>query len=1073
MNKCNGDAMNTKKTSFFVFLMVLIVFASPFFGGCWATKIKLTKPAFINYQINDSGEQLLITEENTFASKYVFGVSTQYDGSDTSNFFTYTTDKPYMYVTDIFLNAQTYYFYVQFIGEGDYTNSQISEVNSTTIQYKLGTPTLNMIGTMLSWTKVENADRYIIYANDVVVEETTSNTYNFADYLSKQSSNVPYTFTVACKQNNNYLKSAKSNSKTYTEHLNLQAPSNLILNIGTSRVLSWDAVKNCNEYKVVINDSIERTVYTNRLDVTEYYTDVGVYSFKVMSVGEGYFKSSNYSDILNDIYTKTLATPTNLTNYMSNEYVQLGWSTVENASEYYLYLNGDRFVLNQGSGVSSPIVNNSVFINKTDLEGYDLDSLGFQVQAISADGSYYNNSSLSNICYIENRITMLSAPTITLDEENSVIKISAVQNAQLFQIDYTFDGESRPSIIVNANTSGTEFNYSNDFTELGTYRVKVKSVAQTGWQDSAYSNDIEIIISPTVTNLNAPYINSVYVADEDFCIDFDKIDGNSQTFSLYVNGNLITNTITETENIVSLEYIFSIAGEQDILAFNLSANKVDDYNLASELSNTFNLSTVLETPTGVTLNNSVLSWNSVANAQSYVLLLDDVEYFTNSNSTSVDLKDYVGSDKTRQVMVYAKTSHFTNSGLSLSKIFNNVSTKLTGYTDQYFYYGETYDLYVTSAKELSDLICYNYYNFNNRVEFYLSNYDSTTTCVEKVENALDDLEGSFGYSSSVTSSSSYGKVIVNLNFTDISTYTEHTPTYAQNTHTAQYKSSTGRDSNTQLPCEKFVVSQQVSTSDGLYRALQNKAKPVFATSNSSAEEIYNIAKQVLMEICDDTMTDYQKALAIHDYIVTNVSYDYNGLANASKGYIGYYHYLESVFLYNFAVCDGYAKAFSLLCNMEGITTTIVSGATDSSNKESTGHAWNKIYLDVDGDGNKEWYVVDCTWDDSVTSSYELLTHTYFMIPESYISERYEAHEYPTAETSNGRYYDQIKYAGTSIIVTSTSQYSTLAQYFKTSGLVGMELLVKKSISDACRFVTTNEAVYAYDFDSNYYIFIIY
>ncbi|MGN1221680.1 MAG: hypothetical protein ACI4TT_00425, partial [Christensenellales bacterium] len=361
--------MKAKRSIFFVFVLALFVFVTPFFAGCNNT-IKLDKPSFVNYQVNtDTGEQMLITENNTIAKDnggWVFGISTVYENSDTSNFFTYKSSEPYLYVTDIFVNTQTYYYYAQAIGSGKYTSSDISEVNSVTISYKLDAPVLQLNGTMLSWTSVQNAQTYIIYANDVVVIELTSNYFDIADYVNTLNSKIPLKFSVACKQHDNYLKSAKSNEKTYTDHLNLSTPTNLQVISGSNKVLTWSSVKNCNKYEVVINNSIYKEAYSNQLNVSEHYTDVGVYSFKVKAVGEGYFKSSDYSEVITDVYTLPLDVPTDLQSATGSSYIKISWSPVENASEYALYLNGTRFYLNKQTGINSPITTNSVIINNED-----------------------------------------------------------------------------------------------------------------------------------------------------------------------------------------------------------------------------------------------------------------------------------------------------------------------------------------------------------------------------------------------------------------------------------------------------------------------------------------------------------------------------------------------------------------------------------------------------------------------------------------------------------------------------------------------------------------------------------
>lgn len=105
-------------------------------------------------------------------------------------------------------------------------------------------------------------------------------------------------------------------------------------------------------------------------------------------------------------------------------------------------------------------------------------------------------------------------------------------------------------------------------------------------------------------------------------------------------------------------------------------------------------------------------------------------------------------------------------------------------------------------------------------------------------------------------------------------------------------------------------------------------------------------------------TRYEKVKSIHDTIAKQVSYDYeftNGTA----------HEPTSVFLEPFLpVCEGYAEAFKMLCDREGIPCVIVVGKSGDG-----GHAWNYVKME---DG--KWYAVDLTWDNQGSIYYD-----YFLV----------------------------------------------------------------------------------------------
>ncbi len=111
-------------------------------------------------------------------------------------------------------------------------------------------------------------------------------------------------------------------------------------------------------------------------------------------------------------------------------------------------------------------------------------------------------------------------------------------------------------------------------------------------------------------------------------------------------------------------------------------------------------------------------------------------------------------------------------------------------------------------------------------------------------------------------------------------------------------------------------------------------------------------------------SDYEKALFVHDQIVSDCEYDLNtyfssSLAMTDGAQPAYTAY--GCLVNHKAVCAGYAKAYQLVMNQLGIECGFVTGtATDDTG--SDGHAWN--YIKLDG----EYYFVDVTWDDPVGGS---------------------------------------------------------------------------------------------------------
>ncbi|MCL2463334.1 MAG: hypothetical protein FWF44_11760, partial [Defluviitaleaceae bacterium] len=113
--------------------------------------------------------------------------------------------------------------------------------------------------------------------------------------------------------------------------------------------------------------------------------------------------------------------------------------------------------------------------------------------------------------------------------------------------------------------------------------------------------------------------------------------------------------------------------------------------------------------------------------------------------------------------------------------------------------------------------------------------------------------------------------------------------------------------------------------------------------------MYNAINKVLNTIITPGMSDYDKELAIHDYLAANVAYDASGGAPDAS------HKAYGALVNRLAVCNGYCKAFKLLMDLEGVPCDVVYG-TASDSGENIGHAWNRVCLDGD------WYNVDVTFD---------------------------------------------------------------------------------------------------------------
>ena len=139
----------------------------------------------------------------------------------------------------------------------------------------------------------------------------------------------------------------------------------------------------------------------------------------------------------------------------------------------------------------------------------------------------------------------------------------------------------------------------------------------------------------------------------------------------------------------------------------------------------------------------------------------------------------------------------------------------------------------------------------------------------------------------------------------------------------------------------------------------------FADIETKLVELYNAVQASPV----NGITRYEKVKSIHDYICSINEYPsvQGYYSDGSPWYGAMAHQPTGVFLKGRAVCEGYAEAFKLLCDREGIPCITVLGTAVTSSGGGP-HKWNYVKME---DG--KWYLVDATWNDgnSVYNDYLL------------------------------------------------------------------------------------------------------
>ena len=149
---------------------------------------------------------------------------------------------------------------------------------------------------------------------------------------------------------------------------------------------------------------------------------------------------------------------------------------------------------------------------------------------------------------------------------------------------------------------------------------------------------------------------------------------------------------------------------------------------------------------------------------------------------------------------------------------------------------------------------------------------------------------------------------------------------------------------------------------------------------SNATTAEQKADDIVATLIKPGMSDYQKALVLHNWLTFNADYDQTYSQYSAAG----------VLLHGTGVCQSYALAYQMLLNRVGIENALEYGKD---------HVWNMVRLDG------EWYHVDCTWDDPIGGGGE--NWDYFGVT-NYALEGVRSHECELKEhiATNYRYnYD--------------------------------------------------------------------
>ena len=984
---------------------------------------------------------------------------------------------------------------------------------------------------MLAFDAVATANDYTVKINNTefVTEQTTLDiTKYFADFgiynISVKANKVEQ--LVQDELTLIYMESVYSSEFAYEHKPKFvqESVKNLAINDG---LLTFDAITDATSYIVFINES-EYQTNTNSYNLSSLSLSAGKYSVCVVAQNGNY--TSLKSNETEYKVTKVLNTPS-VYAMEQDEKIFAVISNIENATKYQLQVN-------------------EIIFYTTSLQVDITDYLVGGTNRISViavgDDDVYLNSAEGSTSYL-----LLGVPQ-NLKVENGVLSFDAVADSTSYEI-YINDTPC-------STTSSTSVDIATYISNPAVYQIKVRAISNN--KKGKFANLQHI----TTATLASPSNLDVAVDNNTYTLSFSHDCQNVVNFEVYVNGGLVCQITTISVDITSYlslgdNTIYVIAVGDGTVYFNSSASQTKTVTVTKTLDAVANLSVYAKT------GDYYVSFGGVDDAESYKLEISNsnkevvltqtiLSSELTNNSTEINISGAITKKDDYTIKVISQSS---KNGVSDGT--NTLVESLSNYTQtdysniSYFYKGKDYTYCINSEQELKKFVFYAVLYRLDTAEVYINfdyagkenAYSSADSLIQNmlpsiskygvdinngdvlgqlfkqenlqnlseilgfIEEVHDQIYLYYDVTSNLTSQKS--NCVYTLNFEYIGDY-EATVSAVDTTYLATDNSSTRTFAIDSLP------SAPVETVAQLLMVVQNGRQPEFVITDktkdtlingkSIAEQTYIKARQVLNEICTDSMTDYQKALAIYNWIVKTNKYDRGTFSSAegapfsSDNLSKMSFYASGMLLKKLSVCKGIAQAFALMCNIEGIkaieTFGIIGGGIDWANVDFKtmslatynllmnidtvgAHSWNRVYLDA-GEG-KQWYIVDATWESKINSDFS--AHDWFLINDNAIKDNRKEF-YPCGQfyfetdtdgntidfSANGSYN---YYADTNIhaLITSQTDLNNVVASMISKGGNGFEVIFDRStigdysnmINQALTLNSLNYADYAVYKKDNY------
>lgn len=636
-------------------------------------------------------------EHALYAQGYRLTVGTTSGGNDIVNNETITNETSYEFASDFNTGDTVYVTLIPFNDEGDavgpcteesftISNDPATIPDCTTLIEPLDGATDVAVTTDLSWNPISNADGYKITvgtstgANDILIVEDVGNitTYDLTTDLPEDSD----IFVTIIPYNDEGDATSCTEESFHTEIIpvpptctNLTSPLNGATDVAIDSHLSWTAISNATGYLVTVGTTSGGIEIVNNIDVgnvTTYDIPADLQEARLHFVTIiPYNDEGDATGCMEETFTTgdstsppsctTLTAPINGASAVDPT-TNLSWTELTSAT-------GFKLSVGTSSG-SSDIFTGDV----GNVTTYDLTANLPESTTIYVTVTPYNDNGDAIGCTEETFITdgpplctTLIAPLdgATNIDVDTNIEWNAVANSNGYRVTVIASNSTANNMTDFEITTGTTFDFSNDFIQGETVTVTIKPYNDSGEASGCTSESFTIVPPPipNCTSLITP-LNNTLDADIDTDISWNAVTG-ATGYKLTVTASESTNNNLNEVDVIATSYDFT----SDFIQGETVTVTIKPYNNSGEATGctteTFTIKPVptctnLTQPTNgdmAVVTDTSISWNTVTDAIGYFVTVSGSSSTTNNvtdlktTNTTLDFSENFNQGETVSVTI--------------------------------------------------------------------------------------------------------------------------------------------------------------------------------------------------------------------------------------------------------------------------------------------------------------------------------------------------------------------------------------------------------------------------------------